>query len=287
MDHEKHPGREIIAGTVGANNPRDASHAFASFRAMRPDIKKPCVHFAIGYAPEDGDRVRTHPELRREIANRMVSELIEREYLHRAQESRDAGREPPPRPDPNAYAWLMVTHHEKGHVHDHVVLCRIGADRTLWVGKNEARSARVIAREVESTFGLREIDRPGQTLRERQHNPQHTHPKNDRERAVLRRTGKPVLRAQVAARIRGWIADHEGKHTGISSLQSAMARHGITVIERHDAYGQLRGHTIEAKGQQWTASQLGFRGRDTLAAALERCTQSVSHDSEWTQDVDR
>lgn len=276
MSEGKHPGREVIAGSIDAETPRDASRVFGYYRAMRPDIEKPCAHFAIAYAPEDGERVRQNPALRREIAGQLVHELIQREYAVRAEEALAAQREPPRRPDPNGFAWMMVTHHEKGHVHDHVVLCRIGGDGTVWIGKNEARVARTISREIEATYGLREVDRPGQTLRERQRDPKHTHPQNDREQAERRRTKRPPQRANVAAQIRSWLAEHEGRGAGMTDLQAAMARHGIQVNERRDTYGQLRGHVVEAGGQQWTGAQLGCRGSDTIAAALERC-RDVAH----------
>jgi Relaxase/Mobilisation nuclease domain len=285
MDESKHPEREIIAGTIGATTPRDAAHACGFFRSMRPDIAKPCVHFAIGYAPEDGDRMRGKPELRREIAANLVSELLAREWEARTTEAVEAGREPPKRPDPTSYAWMMVTHHEKGHVHDHVVLCRIGGDGTLWIGKNEARAARVIARDLEKTYGLREIDREGSPLRERQRNPRHTHPKHDREQASQRRTGKPALRAQVAAHIRGWLADHEGQGHGLSIMQAALREHGICIEEKRDAYGRVRGHVIESGGEQWTGAQLGLRGRDTIAAAIARCEERAQR--QHGHDVER
>jgi hypothetical protein len=287
LNERKHPEHEVIAGSVDADTARDATRIFGYYRAMRPDIAKPCAHFAIGYAPEDGERVREHQALRREIAGHLVQELIEREYIVRAEEAAAAGREPPRRPDPNAYAWLMVTHHEKGHVHDHVVLCRIGGDGTVWIGKNEAKVARTISRELESTYGLREIDRPGQALRARQRDPQHTHPRNDREQAEQRRTKTAPARAQVAARLRGWLAEHEGGRVGLAELQAAMTRHGIQVLERRDAYGQLRGHVVASRGQQWTGAQLGFRGQDTIAAALARCGDHRLQERSPTRTIDR
>jgi len=181
----------------------------------------------------------------------------------------------------------MVTHHEKGHVHDHIVRCRIGGDGMIWMGKNEAKVARAISREVETTYGLRELDRPGQALRDRQRDPRHTHPKHDHEQAEQRRTKMPPARSQIAAEIRGWLAEHEEKNVEIADLQRAMIRHGIQVSERRDTYGQLRGHTVEAHGQQWTGAQLGFRGRDTIASALERCRDRPSPERAQTVDIDR
>ena len=284
MNEKKHPGREIVAGTMGATNPRDAAHAMGFYRSLRPDVAKPCVHMAIAYAPEDADRVRKNPSLRREIAGELVSALIEREWQARSSEAVEKGRDPPPRPEPSSYAWMMVTHHEKEHVHDHVVLCRIGSDGTLWIGMNEAKVARSIARELETSWGLREVDR-GQRLLDRQRNPQHTHPKHDREQAEQRRTGKPVPRARVAAHLRGWLADNEGKGRDLSDLQAAMRKHGIAIQERRDNYGQQRGYVIDANGQQWTGAQLGLRGRDTLAASLARCATRTGPSQ--AQDIER
>jgi len=78
MNEKKHPEHEVIAGTMDADNPRNATKVFGYYRAMRPDIEKPCAHFAIGYAPEDGERVSKSPALRREIAAHLVRELIQR-----------------------------------------------------------------------------------------------------------------------------------------------------------------------------------------------------------------
>ena len=117
---------EIIGGNMVANQARELSTEFGYVRHLRPDIKRPVLHFALRMP--DGEDVS--PELWNKIALRFMEEM--ELSLNRP--------------------WLVVKHLDQ---HIHIATSRIDYDANVWLGKWEALRAIKATHKLEIEFKLR------------------------------------------------------------------------------------------------------------------------------------
>lgn len=141
LDQKRHPGAHILpyaSSTAGRSVAELVREQEWHATVHDPTIEKPVYTCYITYAPEDREAAM-NPEVREEVARRVLDSM-----------GVDTAQQP----------VTVVTHYEKDHIHDHIIVNRIRADGRIWNPWNRALipQVREQARELEVRFGFRRLD---------------------------------------------------------------------------------------------------------------------------------
>lgn len=236
-------GGAVIGGTLGADGARDGRGWATDMQSAidaRPEIKGPVWHMSLRCAPGDPT-------------------LSDAQW-------RDAAQTMGERMGWAAQPWVMVRH---GADHVHIVVSRVGWDRSLWHARNDRRMAQEARQVVERDLGLTRAPVRRETSR--------SLTSGEHSRAL--RTGAEPPRHDLARRVRACAEASRG--LGREAFERALLTQGVDFRANVASTGRVSGYSFalldhtDAQGAPvwWKASQLDRSLswktlRETLGAPL-------------------
>lgn len=226
-------------------NPRELAREFGISRALRPEVKAPVFHFQIAYAHEDLTSISR--EKRAAINREILAELGFNTDRH---------------------DWLVVTHVDKAHLHDHIVVSRIDRMGELWKQEwKQGQRLQPLLRKIERAYGLREIGISGQEIARK--------PDLDLPLAAMENRGEDTKKGKLQDavfhaieavkrdRLQSW-------NDRLSSLSNHLTERGLSLEVHRASTGKVNGYSVVIieNGQATKLSALGFRGKKSLSAQL-------------------
>lgn len=239
---------EQVAGTMAGSDARSLAQEFGALRELRPDIERPVWHTALALPPGE--------ELDPERWAAVACDFMERLGFD------------------ERHAWTCWRHHDTEHDHVHIVACRIAADGSVWLGRQDVRQALRLTEELEAAHGLQAT----KAYTSETANPCRQPTKAEIELAI--RTHERPTRTQLQAAIDHALSDHPS----LLGLMDRLEAAGVSVRINMAATGRISGLSFELQGVAFKGSDLGKRytwnqlqpridyeqDRDTQAIA-ERC----------------
>lgn len=265
FDQARHPGAELLGGSTAATEPDDlAREQEWHVQAHCPGAEKTCATFYVAYAPEDR-QLAEDPVLRQVVLDRILGTL-----------GIDAAQQP----------YTVVTHRERDHIHDHVIVNRVRSDGTRWkLWLPEALpKVRSLARELEVEHGLRQLEvfNDEEQLATRVRLPEL--PPDlaaaDRDgaaaKALLRRAARDAMQQVLDE-------DLPDSYERLDAFQAALEERGLGLDVSIDrTTGRIRGYSVyprnaegvmephaDGRPSAWSLSSLGFRGKMAAATVLQ------------------
>lgn len=219
-------GGAVIGGTLGAEGARDGRGWAADMQSAidaRPEIKGPVWHMSLRCAPGDPT-------------------LSDAGWRHAAQTmgERMGWAEQP---------WVMVRH---GADHVHIVVSRVGWDRSIWHARNDRRAAQEARQVVERDLGLTRAPVRRETSRSL----------TSGEHARALRTGTEPPRHDLARRVRACADAARG--LGREAFERSLLTQGVDFRANVASTGRVSGYSFalldhtDAHGAPvwWKGSQL-------------------------------
>lgn len=197
----------------------------APFRAARPDIKAPVVHYSLSL--QAGDAHRTPEEWK----------PIVESFLRRMD-------------FPLNGAWTAFLHNDTDHQHCHIALLRSLGDGQVWNREFSARRAIAATAEIEKEFGLLTHDRTTKREKNRQ---------TKQEKALeksLKTEGKKLSKEKIATEIDNFVESRKGAGYSVEELRAGLASVGIQ-MEVTERGGQLAGVKYQHEGIWISGSNIG------------------------------
>jgi hypothetical protein len=231
------PRGEWIAGNL-MGTPRQMAKMAGTYRALRPDCKKPVWRCSISLPPSDG---RPSQQKWAEIAHDFLREMG----------------------IPADAAWCAVHHGEVDHDHIHITLLRTLPDGTLWSEERSAKRAIKACAALEARHQLASHDRTPK-------------PKNAPTRAETeifkrqQKKGKPAMsREIIQAAVDQVLADYPPpKGIDFVDLQRLLASLKPPIdLQASMPKGIFRGVSYQCDGFKWPGSKIG---REYSVGLVER-----------------
>lgn len=239
---------EQVAGTMAGSDARFLAQEFGALRQLRPDIERPVWHSALSLPAGE----TLSPER---------WEAVVRDFMD------GLGFD-------ERHAWTCWRHHDTEHDHVHIVACRIAADGSVWLGRQDVWQALRLTEELEAAHGLQAT----KAYTSETANPCRQPTKAEIELAI--RTHEQPTRTQLQAAIDHALSDHPS----LLGLMDRLEAAGVSVRINMASTGRISGLSFELQGVAFKGSDLGKRytwnqlqrrisyeqDRDTQAIA-ERC----------------
>jgi hypothetical protein len=236
---------EFVAGTL-QGTPREMSRQAAPFRAARPDIAAPVIHYSLSL--QAGDGRKTLEEWK----------PIVEAFLKKMDFPLDA-------------AWTAWLHNDTTHQHCHIGLVRSLGDGSLWNREFSSKRAIQATAEIEREFGLLSHDRT---------------PKRERksltrkEQALeqqLKKEGKIMSKLLIKRAVDDFISSRAGKEFTVEELRAALAQQGVE-LETVERDGGLAGIKFQAEGVWIAGSSLGdgYKAQGLLKRGMQQTLQAQS-----------
>lgn len=235
---------EFIAGTL-QGTPQEMARQAAPFRAARPDIKAPVMHYSLSLQAGDG---RKTAEDWKPIVE---SFLIRMGY-------------------PLDGAWTSFLHNDTHHQHCHVAMLRSLGDGQVWNREFSAKRAIAATAAIEKEFGLLTHDRTTKRERRRQKVEEKTFEKQ------LTKEGKQMSKEVIAKQIDQFIEARHGTSYTVEELRAGLANAGIQVeVTQRD--GQVAGVKFQHEGIWISGSSVGdgYKAQGLLARGLSAGGEAV------------
>lgn len=197
----------------------------APFRAARPDIKAPVVHYSLALQAGDG---RKTPEEWKPIVESFLKKMD----------------------FPLDGAWTAFLHNDTDFQHCHIALLRSLGDGQVWSREFSAKRAIAATAEIEKEFGLLTHDRTTAREKKRQ---------SKQEKALeksLKTEGKKLSKEHIATQIDNFVESRKGAGYSIEELRAGLASVGIQV-EVTERGGQLAGVKYQHDGIWISGSNIG------------------------------
>lgn len=261
LDPARHEPVLLAATTLGTTYHELAVEQDQHARAWRSDCKKPCATMYVAYAPEDRDRA-ADPDLRRAIAGQVLHALHV-----------DGGKQP----------YTIVTHLEKAHIHDHILLNRVVEGGAIWrTDRSTVPRIRALARVLEERYDIRRLEVEGAS--------EHRLPALELEPALLaadRASGGKAVKAHLRRSIHAAMATvlrvgAEDPYTRLELFERSLGEQGIgldVAVSKGD--GRVLGYGVYLRDEQglmasfadgrpatWAMAHLGFSGARSPAPVL-------------------
>lgn len=215
---------EFIAGTL-TGSPQEMARQAAPFRAARPDIKAPVVHYSLSLQAGDG---RKTPEEWKPMVESFLSKMGV----------------------PLDAAWVAYLHNDTTKQHCHVAFLRSHGNGEVWNREFSAKRAIQATAEIEKEFGLLTHDRTTKREKKRQT------VEEKKFEAQLKKEGKTMSKEHIARQIDDFIESRKGQSYSLDELRSGLENAGIQVeiVERG---GQMTGVKYQHEGIWISGSSIG------------------------------
>ena len=215
-------GGRLVGGNIDlALSCAKQANAFQSIAHRRPDTKRPVLHISLSLPA--GERLTD--ERWNDIA---VAFLLKMGINTQLQQ------------------YAVVRHEDTEFEHIHIIVNRVGIDRSLWLGRWEMKKAMTATTELESEFGLNVTPAydPSKPARKKQ-------PKNGAI-GILRRTGE----LPTTMKIQACIDTAKAQSQNFSSFVAALAGMGVSLLPAGKT-GSVPGVSFEFAGLAVKGSGLG------------------------------
>lgn len=197
----------------------------APFRAARPDIKAPVMHYSLSLQAGDG---RKTPEEWKPIVESFLTKMGV----------------------PLDAAWTSYLHNDTTIQHCHIAFLRSFGDGEVWNREFSAKRAIQATAEIEKEFGLLTHDRTPNKQKKRQS------VEEKRFEKQLQKQGKVMSREHIARQVDDFIESRKGASYSIEELRAGLAGVGIQV-EVTERGGQLAGVKFQHEGIWISGSSIG------------------------------
>jgi len=214
----------FIGGTL-QGTPQEMARQAAPFRAARPEIAAPVIHYSLSLQAGDG---RKTPEEWKP----MVEAFLKKMGV------------------PLDAAWTSYLHNDTDHQHCHIAFLRSFGDGEIWNREFSAKRAHQATAEIEKEFGLLTHDRTTRREKKRQSVEEKKFEKQ------LQKQGKTMSKEHIARQVDDFIESRRGQSYTVDELKSGLADAGIQVevVERG---GQLAGVKFQHEGVWISGSAIG------------------------------
>lgn len=123
----------LIGGTLTGQNVGELTAEFALIRRLRPNAEMVVMHHSLSYAPGE------------DPSDQQILRDTQRYLEHMGLE---------------AFPHVIVLHRDKGCIHPHIAISKIGANREWFDARLDMPHSQIAAGLVEREFGLMEVPRP-------------------------------------------------------------------------------------------------------------------------------
>ena len=123
----------LIGGTLTGQNVGELTAEFALIRRLRPNAEMVVMHHSLSYAPGE------------DPSDQQILRDTQRYLEHMGLE---------------AFPHVIVLHRDKGCIHPHIAISKIGANREWFDARLDMPHSQIAAGLVEREFGLVEVPRP-------------------------------------------------------------------------------------------------------------------------------
>jgi len=191
----------------------------AMVRMQRPDLKKYFYHTSINF-PKDED-----------VSNELMIK-IGRDYL-------DANGF-------NQHQYIMFRHHDASHPHFHILVNRIGYDRSVVSDSNDYARSEKVLRDLERKYNLTQVVSSKQAQ-------ERGMTKN--EISMIERTNDPSAKVAMQV-ILGEVLKSEGR-LNTNEFISKLEERGVKVLFNQASTGYVSGISYSYQGMVMQGSKLG------------------------------
>lgn len=236
---------EFVAGTL-QGTPREMSRQAKPFRAARPSIAAPVVHYSLSLQADDG---RKTPEEWKPIVEAFLLKMG----------------------FPLDAAWTSFLHNDTTHQHCHIALVRSLGDGSLWNREFSAKRAIQATAEIEREFGLLTHDRTPKREQKRL-----TRKEQELEKQ-LKKEGKTMSKLLIKRAVDDFIGSRAGKEFTVEELRAALAQQGVE-LETVERDGGLAGIKFQTEGIWIAGSSLGddYKAQGLLKRGMRQAQQAQS-----------
>ncbi|MEK9803543.1 MAG: relaxase/mobilization nuclease domain-containing protein, partial [Curvibacter sp.] len=214
----------FIGGTL-QGTPQEMARQAAPFRAARPEIAAPVIHYSLSLQAGDG---RKTPEEWKPMVEAFLTKIGV----------------------PLDAAWTAYLHNDTDHQHCHIAFLRSFGDGEIWNREFSAKRAHQATAEIEKEFGLLTHDRTTRREKKRQSVEEKKFEKQ------LQKQGKTVSKEHIARQVDDFIESRRGQSYTVDELKSGLADAGIQVevVERG---GAIAGVKFQYEGIWISGSSIG------------------------------
>lgn len=235
---------EIIGGTTSGETPRELAREYGAVRRLREDIKTPVWHSSLSLP--QGENL-TDDTWRRVVASYLTQVGVDIEQQQ----------------------YTIVRHSDTEHDHVHIIVNRVGLDKSVWSPRFDVFKAIEATQRIEKNFGLQQT--PG---RENQRLGEPSVSKGEVLKAV--REERLPLKVYVGEAVKRAV---EGRPTMTQFLER-MSEQGVFCRPNISKTGRVSGFSFCALGyEDGTGAPVPIKGSDAKAGWKNLC-EVVDYDAE-------
>ncbi|PHM20682.1 MAG: hypothetical protein CK604_07160 [Curvibacter sp. PD_MW3] len=228
----------FIGGTL-QGTPQEMARQAAPFRAARPDIKAPVMHYSLSLQAGDGRKTT-------EEWKPMVEAFLQKMGV------------------PLDAAWTAYLHDDTTMQHCHLAYLRSLGDGQVWNREFSAKRAIQATAEIEKEFGLLTHDRTPKREKKRQAVEEKKFEK------LLKKEGKTMSKEHIKRAIDEFIESRQGQGYTIEELRSGLVLAGVDVVLTERG-GAVAGVKFSHEGNWISGSGLGdgYKAQGLLERGLK------------------